>query len=232
MLTILYSSKYKFELTLKTFIEGQDQSGVFWFRTWLLSWASSQLSLLFLLFFLSRKKASFSRSMLGFSRLAIKTTLWRVCTLRQRRYTSGQSHLDIKQQISRHLYRRRNTSFSVHLWNRVLFGAAVMYKQGWRYVGCRPSLLSSPHSSLVLSCYLQLATGVYCVINLLPCQSAQADELWAHHKGRLNVDGYDIPWERSRRPARNVDKLSFSPFEGRAPFACKIGFVFDFCCHS
>lgn len=159
------------------------------------------------------KKGVFLTLYVGFSRLAIKTTLWRVCTLRQRRYTSGQSHLDIKQQISRHLYRRRNTSFSVHLWNRVLFGAAVMYKQGWRYVGCRPSLLSSPHSSLVLSCYLQLATGVYCVINLLPCQSAPADELWAHRKGRLNVDGYDIPWERSRRPARNVDKLSFSPFE-------------------
>lgn len=161
MLKILDSSKYKFELTLKTFIEGQDRSWVFWFRTWLLSWASSQLSLLlFLLFFSSRNKASFSRSMLGFSRLAIKTTLWRVCTLRQRRYTSGQSHLDIKQQISRHLYLRRNTSFSVHLWNRVLFGAAVMYKQGWRYVGCRPSLLSSPLlSSQFVSAILLFTTG-------------------------------------------------------------------------
>lgn len=106
------------------------------------------------------KKASFSRSMLCFSSLAIKTTLWRVCTLRQRRYVSGQSHLDIKQQISRHLYLRRNTSFSVHLWNRVLFGAAVMYKQGWRYVGCRPSLLFSPLlCSQFVSAILLFTTG-------------------------------------------------------------------------
>lgn len=112
--------------------------------------------------------------MFGVSRLAIKTTLWRVGTLRQRRYTSGQTFLDIKQQISRHLYHRQNTSFFVRLWNRALCRAAVMYKQGWRYVGChRPSLLSSPHSSLTLSCYLQPAAGVYCVINLLPCQSAR-----------------------------------------------------------